>query len=356
MAELRNLLAFMDPEDRDRALRRYERAFDLAGEAGEEELIRSFGSPVRLVLELEREYRAAQKEGRTPFLDEGSTEGIEQAAPIAEVSDDLGETIRHAADILAQSSAQTGAVLQDDGEEVIQAISDAFPIEELSFPEPDQTEETVLETGDGGPGGEDILPSLEEEDISGTLFPERETADGEPPAAEPVQDGGTTADPDEETFASVGADRMEPALAPVPEPGTSPAEDETEEVSGREDDRPGFGRVLAAVLVTVPFIPLWIIGFALSLALGAVVMAVGFAFCVAGIYFAGYVVGGAVTFMPDMLLVAGGALGCFAFALLLIWMGLWFAVGGCIAVVRMTSGAYRSILKKKVAEEDQDDE
>ena len=96
-------------------------------------------------------------------------------------------------------------------------------------------------------------------------------------------------------------------------------------------------------------------GLALSLVLGVVMMAVGFVFCAAGGYFAGYAVNGYVAYMPDLLLVCGGALGCFALALLFLWLGLWFIVGGIAALVRVTGRTYRRILRKK-AGEDEDDE
>ena len=69
MAELRSLLAFLDAAERDRVLSRYERMFDEAGPEGEAAVIRCFGSPVRQVLQIEREYREAVASGETPFAD-----------------------------------------------------------------------------------------------------------------------------------------------------------------------------------------------------------------------------------------------------------------------------------------------
>ena len=56
---------------------------------------------------------------------------------------------------------------------------------------------------------------------------------------------------------------------------------------------------------------------------------------------------GVITFMPDMMLVAGAALVCFALALLLVWAGIWIAVGGVILTVRFARSIYRGILGKK---------
>lgn len=69
MAELRSLLAFLDAAERDRVLNRYERMFDEAGPEGEATVVRCFGSPVRQVLQIEREYREAVASGETPFAD-----------------------------------------------------------------------------------------------------------------------------------------------------------------------------------------------------------------------------------------------------------------------------------------------
>ena len=78
MAELRSLLAFLDAAERDRVLNRYERMFDEAGLEGETTVVRCFGSPVRQVLQIEREYREAVASGETPFAD-GEAAGPEEA-------------------------------------------------------------------------------------------------------------------------------------------------------------------------------------------------------------------------------------------------------------------------------------
>ena len=70
MAELRSLLAFMDPEDRLRVLRYYDRLFDDAGPEGEAALIDSFGSPVRQVLLIEKQYREKLQAEEDGYLEE----------------------------------------------------------------------------------------------------------------------------------------------------------------------------------------------------------------------------------------------------------------------------------------------
>ena len=117
--------------------------------------------------------------------------------------------------------------------------------------------------------------------------------------------------------------------------------------SSKKNSPPGAGRVFLAVLIIFPFIILWIASFAVFVSLGLAVMALGFACCAGGIYLTTYVTGGKLGFMPDMLLVAGGALCLYGFTLLFLWMGLWIAVGGFASVLRWTGNVYRSILRKK---------
>lgn len=81
MAELRSLLAFLDAAERDRVLNRYERMFDEAGPEGETTVVRCFGSPVRQVLQIEREYREAVANGETPFADGEAAGPKETEAP-----------------------------------------------------------------------------------------------------------------------------------------------------------------------------------------------------------------------------------------------------------------------------------
>lgn len=334
LAELRSLLAFMDPEDRERALRHFERLFDRAGEAGEEELLERLGSPVRQVLEVDREYRWAKKEGRTIYAEELSDEPpvTGESAPDREDKAVVGltQTVREAAAELEKTAAS-----EDDGGNTDK--TSPVPAEELEyegslFPEDEVPDIPVLSDRDEDrdepafPNWAEAKPRAIGEQKAGAW----ETAKGEP-------------DSDVERI-------MQFASASLAE-----NDEEPEEGFEQVEERPGAGRVFAAVLVTVPLILLWIVGLVLSLVLGAAMMAIGFAFCAAGVYFAGYAINGFIAYMPDLLLVCGGALACFALALFFLWFGLWFAVGGCVALVRVTSGIYRGILKKRVLEEEDDE-
>ena len=358
MTELRNLLAFMDEEDRSRVLQRYERMFESAGETGEDALIRSLGSPVRQVLAIEQEYSRSRAEGKTPFLDADEPAAMQDEK-------DLTTLVREAADAL---QGQEGDKTLFPAETETAAELDQLLIEEVAADEalPEETpgesaipdmEETVPETA-----GEKNAPESEEEKDEPA-----EAAAEQPPAETPDEPGAEEAAPpvgetEEELPQSELLTNMFDESDELPEkPQKTGAEPEApaEEASAEtaEPERPaspGAGRILAAVVVTLPFLLWWGVGFALSLALGAVFLAVGFAVCVAGVYLGGYALSSVMTFMPDKLLVGGGALGCFAAALLLIWMGLWVIVGGIALVIRTSGKVYRRILNRP--ETDEEDE
>ena len=366
MTELRNLLAFMDEEDRERVLRRYERIFDAAGADGEEKLIRSLGSPVRQVLDVEREYTRAKAEGKTPFLDADE--------PVSGENKDFSALVREAADALKGADGEK-TLFPSAGKEAEDAF-DQLPIEELPLPgllEDEAPGETVIpDMEESAPEDEpeekpaqpqpepDTAP--EEEAVpaeSSEEVPEAAAAEGpaeaeETPAAEaavPAEEQGDS-EPLTPIYDETAETPAQPVKATEPE---KPAEPDPEETAGPEEPAsPGFGRILAAVVVTIPFLLWWGAGFAVSLALGAVILAVGFAVCVGGVYLGGYAVSGGMTFMPDRLLVGGAALACFAAALLLIWMGLWIVVGGIALVIRTSARVYRKILGRPETEEEND--
>lgn len=87
-----------------------------------------------------------------------------------------------------------------------------------------------------------------------------------------------------------------------------------------------------------------IAGIALSVGLGLLAIGPGVLFGAAGGYMSGYMFGGIMTFLPDILLVGGAVLISFCLALLLLWLGVFVAVGGTYLVVRATGGIYRKIL------------
>lgn len=427
LAELRSLLAFLDAGERERVLNRYERMFDEAGPEGESAVIRCFGSPVRQVLQIEREYRDALAAGETPFADgvpaepetsdepaeelpeeepefsakeipgeevyveeayaETGTEAEEGFAAEEETAEPETEMpVPEEAAELSAAAALTGlpeldlgdldlpeleldlpeepAAAEEAAEEEIvlieeEAVAPVQPEEPVSESEetaqPEESasetvdevrpEEPAAETGEPAQSAEPVSDEPEEEiriaEETVSVFPEESAAEILPqqesvPADEPYAD---------EPYEEAPQDAAE-------ENGKYPEEyEETGETGEYEavSERPPVsgGRAFAAVMVTIPMLVLWALLFGLSLGLGIAVLAIGAALGVAGVYIAGYVFNGSITYMPDLLLTAGAALAALALALLLVWSGLSIAISGCSATVRLTRNIYRSILYPK---------
>lgn len=134
MAELRSLLAFLDAAERDRVLSRYERMFDEAGPEGEAAVIRCFGSPVRQVLQIEREYREAVASGETPFADGEAAGPEETEAP--EETEIIEEEYTGVHLLAEETEPEAEEPLPEDlPEELIEELP------EEPLPEPDPEEE-----------------------------------------------------------------------------------------------------------------------------------------------------------------------------------------------------------------------
>ena len=189
MAELRSLLAFLDAAERDRVLNRYERMFDEAGPEGETTVVRCFGSPVRQVLQIEREYREAVANGETPFAD-GEAAGPEETEAPEET--EIIEEEYTGVHIRAEESEPEAEepLPEERPEELIEEQP-----EEL-LPEPEPEEEIAAEPEPA------VLPEidLDELDFSdlGLTFTKK-------PAA-PVMPAAPEEEPEEEADAAEEAD------------------------------------------------------------------------------------------------------------------------------------------------------
>lgn len=185
MAELRSLLAFLDAAERDRVLNRYERMFDEAGPEGETTVVRCFGSPVRQVLQIEREYREAVANGETPFADGEAAGPEETEAP--EETEIIEEEYTGAHILAEESEPEAEEPLPEDlPEELIEEQP-----EEL-LPEPEPEEEIAAEPEPA------VLPEidLDELDFSdlGLTFTKKPAAPVMPaaPEEEPEEEAGET--------------------------------------------------------------------------------------------------------------------------------------------------------------------
>ena len=186
MAELRSLLAFLDAAERDRVLNRYERMFDEAGPEGETTVVRCFGSPVRQVLQIEREYREAVANGETPFADGEAAGPEETEAP--EETEIIEEEYTGAHILAEESEPEAEEPLPEDlPEELIEAQPEELP-------EPEPEEEIAAEPEPA------VLPEidLDELDFSdlGLTFTKKPAAPVMPaaPEEEPEEETGETPD------------------------------------------------------------------------------------------------------------------------------------------------------------------
>lgn len=186
MAELRSLLAFLDAAERDRVLNRYERMFDEAGPEGETTVVRCFGSPVRQVLQIEREYREAVANGETPFADGEAAGPEETEAP--EETEIIEEEYTGAHILTEESEPEAEEPLPEDlPEELIEEQPEELP-------EPEPEEEIAAEPEPA------VLPEidLDELDFSdlGLTFTKKPAAPVMPaaPEEEPEEETGETPD------------------------------------------------------------------------------------------------------------------------------------------------------------------
>lgn len=177
MAELRSLLAFLDAAERDRVLNRYERMFDEAGPEGETTVVRCFGSPVRQVLQIEREYREAVANGETPFADGEAAGPEETEAP--EETEIIEEEYTGAHILAEESEPETEEPLPEE-------LIEEQPEEPL--PEPEPEEEIAAEP-------EIDLDELDFSDL-GLTFTKKPAAPVMPatPEEEPEGEAGETPD------------------------------------------------------------------------------------------------------------------------------------------------------------------
>lgn len=180
MAELRSLLAFLDAAERDRVLNRYERMFDEAGPEGETTVVRCFGSPVRQVLQIEREYREAVANGETPFADGEAAAPEETEAP--EEIEIIEEEYTGVHILAEESEPEAEEPLPEDlPEELIEEQPEELP-------EPEPEEEIAAEP-------EIDLDELDFSDL-GLTFTKKPAAPVMPavPEEEPEEEAGETPD------------------------------------------------------------------------------------------------------------------------------------------------------------------
>ena len=359
LAELKSLLSFLDGDERSAVLRQYEEMFDAAGASGEEELIKSLGSPVRQVLRIERDFRSGtlvlnREEPSSPEAAPAEEAAAFEMPETPEVQPEpvipIGET----------APVEEAIVPVEDTAIMVPPVPAIIPIPEIApeetAAEPAPPEEEFFEEPAPVAPEEPIVPPTAEPVPETPMF--TVPWDGGEPVymSEPVPEPEPEvipAAPEEDMFllhmsaAPVEVTETEELPPePVPEAPADPAEEASDIAPAPEKTSPGAGRVFGAVLITLPMIVLGAVGFAVSLALGALAMALGVACGVGAAYCGGYVFGGTITFVPDILLLGGTMLLCTGLALLFLWLGIWLAIRGIALTVQLIGSAYRGVLGK----------
>ena len=229
MAELRSLLAFLDAAERDRVLNRYERMFDEAGPEGETTVVRCFGSPVRQVLQIEREYREAVANGETPFADGEAAGPEETEAP--EETEIIEEEYTGVHILAEESEPEAEEPLPED---LPEELIEEQPEEPL--PEPEPEEEIAAEPEPA------VLPEidLDELDFSdlGLTFTKKPAAPVMPaaPEEEPEEEAGETPDGPAEDEEPLPLEPLHPEEVLPEEEADKPAPPDAEEPAGEPAD------------------------------------------------------------------------------------------------------------------------
>ncbi|MBR6209454.1 MAG: hypothetical protein IKQ69_10690 [Oscillospiraceae bacterium] len=336
MSELKNLLLFLDTNDRARVLKHYERMFDEAGAEGEDALIRCLGSPVRQVLQIEQEYREAVDKGEIPFAEEDVLPAKETRPAKAPAEPEK---------IVTESAPEMPASAPPDPDPFAEVKSVFGLPAEKALPEEPEEEpplftdaaERILQEPDAK--AEFAAPAAEEEPEPVPVFQEPA-----PPAEEPTAEETVPFESAPEPDEAPAAEEARESLRTPEEEADEDEDDEDDEDDDYDVYRPGAGRIFASVLVTFPMLPVWILCFGIFLLLGVAALAAGVGFGAAAIYLMSYVFSGVIVYTPDLILLGGGAVVASALALLLIWMGLWIMIGGFGLIFRMTGSIYGGIL------------
>lgn len=223
MAELRSLLAFLDAAERDRVLNRYERMFDEAGPEGETTVVRCFGSPVRQVLQIEREYREAVANGETPFADGEAAGPEETEAP--EETEIIEEEYTGVHILAEESEPETEEPLPED---LPEELIEEQPEEPL--PEPEPEEEIAAEP-------EIDLDELDFSDL-GLTFTKKPAAPVMPaaPEEEPEEEAGETPEEPAEDKEPLPLGPLYPEEVLPEEEADKPAHPDAEEPAGEPAD------------------------------------------------------------------------------------------------------------------------
>lgn len=293
LMELKALLSFMDAGEKTATVNTFRKLFEQVGEEGEQDLIEALGSPVRMVLKLEKSYRNGKLNS---FLEQLCAQFVTEAEPEEEVP----------------APEEENAPIDTEEE----------PIDNDDASLPSEEEESVAEP-------QPPAPKVEE-------FPQWDKAPKAPQE---------TAPPAKERV--IEADKGQAAGKPnKPAAKKKNAKKANISAAAEKETSSGGGSPALAILLT----PFLILLAALVLALTLLVAAVPGAFCalfsVSGGYFVSYGFF-SMSYTPDLLMVIGLGVALLGLAVVFLGLVLRIIVHGFKLDYELLSGTYGKLLGKE---------
>lgn len=354
LTELSKFLTFLNDEEREKVLEKFEGLFDHSD--NEEELIASMESPLKITVELSRAFTKGGLPEVLSFCEElvgGQwTPSADSDAVKEEIIQSIDEDTFKSIDIVtenapeAESEAVPSEPMEDDGlvavfeQDMKEEEEPEEPAEEVLDPLSDEevtSEEYTLDT-ESEPAEEsesEEVPAPEEEDIpapvEGDAAEEPESEEEEAVIEEP------------ETPETVDEEVPEPAEEEIVRENPEDLEPEDEEISeisrNIEDqfEEENNVRYKAKIWALIPYliiaIPLGLIGIVICAAITGAILAVAAALVAAVVTGASMAAQSGMNVMADIIMTIGATLIALGLALLVIWFAVWFAVntiGGII--------------------------
>ena len=318
LMELKALISFMDADEKAATLGAYSRLFEKAGESGEEQLIEELGSPVRLVLKLEKSYRSGT------FAD-----------TLQELEDRIAAESEAVEEEIFETEAEEAPAEEPAAEEIIEE-EPATEEESAETPLPvilAEAEETAEETEEPLEEPEEAEPYIEEIE--------------EPADAEEILEEEPA--PKVEEFPAWAGEAFDEESESGSEAPNDAESDE--KTAAAEKKKPSAGAVILAVLCTPLLFVFAALMLVLALALSAVPGAVAALFGAVGAYFTGYALS-TMQYIPDVLMVLGAGAICFGLALLFLNWTLRVLGFGVRTTFKMLSGSYGKLLGKEKRDEE----
>ena len=328
LVELEKSLTFMEPEDRDAALAYYNELFDEAGADKEQVILDELGSPVRVAVQLNREYASdkpiptgtelalpgeekldAEKtnaEGKTNTPWKGQTWRSGEQPPWRAEAEALVEEAEKELEKAEECIKQDESTKQNESAE---------PDETKEIKEPESSEKSEGETPSDSP----------EEDVKSAAWHSPRTDEEEPKDAKaetepPKPENDEAKESKKESTESQGTESKTTQQ--------NPYENSAEQTNEKKRRLPAWAIAIIAVFAAPVAIPLALAVFGVAVAILAVMAALvfsgvgisagGIAVIISGIWEIG--------FLPNAIMMFGLGSMILAFGILLTWFMLWMTI------------------------------